>query len=309
MTSKIRCVDWSVEKAEERIERGKNEKDPYILAFSQGCLHAEYMNEDLFTTQTKETSLFRGLGKSHMIWQCISEGIDYMYIDTGYFGNQYTKKYHRIAYNNLQTLNHINDKEIRKRFQDEFGEKWQLIYSMKKPILKFNIKRRPTNSSKKILIVPPSQKVFNHFGGDAGTYTKRLIQKIQQITNREVEVRKKLARSERVGYSLQDQLRSGKYHCMITFNSIASLESVSVGVPAIVLGPNAGSYLSETKLSNIENPYYPEHREIFSHLNYLNWCQFTNEEMKTEWCHRVIKCLQGDVEPGKFVISRDFTDD
>jgi hypothetical protein len=29
-----------------------------------------------------------------------------MYIDTGYFGNLTTKKWHRIAKNNLQTLDH-----------------------------------------------------------------------------------------------------------------------------------------------------------------------------------------------------------
>ena len=40
------------------------------------------------------------------------------YIDTGYFGNQNTKQYHRIAYNNLQTLNHLSKEEIEDRLSN-----------------------------------------------------------------------------------------------------------------------------------------------------------------------------------------------
>ena len=43
-----------------------------------------------------------------------------LYIDTGYFGNQITKKYHRIAYNNLQTLNHLSKEEIEDRLAQSF---------------------------------------------------------------------------------------------------------------------------------------------------------------------------------------------
>jgi hypothetical protein len=89
----------------------------------------------------------------------------------------------------------------------------------------------------KILVVPPSQKVFNHFGGDAKEYTDKLIEKIKTITDRKVEVREKVGRSERLNFTVQDQLKTGEYHCLVTFNSIASIESVLVGMPAIVLGP------------------------------------------------------------------------
>ena len=112
-----------------------------------------------------------------------------------------------------------------------------------------------------------------------------------------MEVRVKLSRSERIDYSLQDQLRKGKYHCIVTYNSIASLESITVGVPAIVLGPNAGGYLSETNIENIEKPYWAGAEKIFNHIDYLKWCQYTGDEMKKEFAHRIIKCLQGDEKP------------
>ena len=79
-----------------------------------------------------------------------------------------------------------------------------------------------------------------------------------------------------------------------------------MGVPAVVLGPNAGSYLSEKDLKNIDKPYYPNIDDLFDHLDYLKWCQFTGEEMRLEYTHKVIEALQGDEKPLKFKISEDF---
>tara|TARA_Y100001973_G_scaffold106769_1_gene187385 strand:+ start:1686 stop:2606 length:921 start_codon:yes stop_codon:yes gene_type:complete len=292
-----RCVDWSLLKADERVKNGKNAVDPYIHSFSQGC-NGKYINDDYFDVTDKTTCVFRGLGKSPMIWDCIKNNIDFLYIDTGYFGNQITKVWHRIAYNNLQTLNHLTKEEIEDKLATEFtGDSLNKVLQMRRPIIRWKLEEREYHEKKKILIVPPSQKVFNHFGGVAHKYTKALIKNLKKITNREIEVRAKLSRSERIDYSLQDQLRKGKYHCIITYNSIASLESITVGVPAIVLGPNAGEYLSETNIENIEKPYWAGSEKIFNHIDYLKWCQFTGDEMKKEFTHRVIKTLQGAEKP------------
>jgi len=303
-----RCVDWSVEKATEREKKGKNRIDPYIDSFCQGC-DGIYLNDDKFNVVEKMPCVFRGLGKTEMIWDCINNDINFLYIDTGYMGNANTKLYHRIALNNLQTLNHLKPQEVKDRIFAIYDGRPQVagkVYVSKRPLLRWNLKVREPHAKKKILIVPPSQKVFNHFGGNAPIYTKKLIQKIKEISNREVEVRKKLSRAERINFSLQDQLRRGKYHCIVTFNSIASIEAVSMGVPAVVLGPNAGSYLSELNLKNIDNPYYPSIDDIFDHLDYLKWCQFTGDEMKKDYTHKVIEALQGDEKPVKFKISEDF---
>ena len=301
-----RCVDWSKEKADERVSKGKNAIDPYINSFSKGC-QGKYINDDDFNTDDKTPCVFRGLGKSPMIWDCIENNIDYLYIDTGYFGNQNTKQWHRIAYNNLQTLNHLPKEEIEDRLSTEFSSlEIYNVRTMRRDIVRWDLKEREYHDKKKILIVPPSQKVFNHFGGVAQKYTEQLIEKIKKLTNREIEIRAKLSRSERIDYTLQDQLRKGKYHCIVTYNSIASLESITVGVPAVVLGPNAGGYLSETNLDNIEKPYWAGAEKIFNHIDYLKWCQFTVTEMKTDYAHRIIKCLQGDVKPYKEKIADEY---
>ena len=300
-----RCVDWGSDKAEERFDKGKNRHDPYIVSMSIGT-NGIYMNDEKLDLENDDRPcIFRGLGKSPHIHKCIEKNIPFMYIDTGYFGNGKRKQYHRIAYNNLQTLNHRNNKDISKILIDGLGYKnYKDVFFSRFPKIMGctydDFKIEKCIRGDKILIVPPSQKVFNHFGGDAKEYTDKLIEKIKTITDRKIEVREKIGRSERLNFTVQDQLRTGDYHCLVTFNSIASIESVLVGMPAIILGPNAGEKLSETKLENIEEPFYPDFNTIRDHIFYLSLCQFTSEEMQSVVTKRTIELLQGDQKPNNF---------
>ena len=72
------------------------------------------------------------------------------------------------------------------------------------------------------------------------------------------------------------------------------------GFPATTLGPNAGSYLSNTSIKNIDDPRYPKTETIQAHMFYLSLCQFTSEEMASGWAFKVIDQLQGDQKPNKF---------
>ena len=112
----IRAVDWATDKADEREKKGKNRTDPYIAACAQGITDCEYTRtERLDLDKDKSPCIFRGLGKSPLIHKCIEKNVDFYYIDTGYFGNFATKKWHRISKNNLQTLNHVSGSEIYKK--------------------------------------------------------------------------------------------------------------------------------------------------------------------------------------------------
>jgi hypothetical protein len=315
-----RCVDWDSKKGEERFERGKNRYDPYIVSMTTGTNGIYMGSEKLDLEEDDSPCIFRGLGKSPLIHKCIEKGIDYMYIDTGYFGNGKKKQYHRVAFNNLQTLNHrsidsvkklltsgIGDKETRayfKRADDIFnsGQAFENWYKTGDIQHLDTVPLENVERGEKILVVPPSQKVFNHFGGEAIEWTNKLIENIKKVTDRPIEIREKVGRSERQNFSLQDQLRTGEYHCIVTFNSIASVEAVTVGVPAIVLGPNAGSYLSETKLENIDTPFFPDKKQIIEHMFYLSCCQFTAEQMQSIITKRTIELLQGDQTPGALTI-------
>jgi hypothetical protein len=83
-------------------------------------------------------------------------------------------------------------------------------------------------------------------------------------------------------------------HCLVTFNSITAVEAIINGCPAITLGPNAASYLTENKIDNIENPYYPDEDKIREHLLYLTACQFKKEEFLDNYAIETVNALQHD---------------
>ena len=154
--------------------------------------------------------------------------------------------------------------------------------------------------SNRILLVPPSQKVFNHFGGDAGEWTEKFLKEAKEYTSKEIVLRPKVSRSDRLNFSVQTQLIKEGFDSLITFNSIASIEAIMKGFPATTLGPNAGSYLSNTSIKNIDDPRYPKTETIQAHMFYLSLCQFTSEEMASGWAFKVINQLQGAQKPNKF---------
>jgi len=308
----IRCVDWDTEKANEREARGKNRGDPYILAMSQGLGECEYVrSEHLDLENDKSPCVFRGLGKSPLIHKCIEKGIDFYYIDTGYFGNFTRKTWHRIAKNNLQTIGHktfddiftlltkkdnnnervLHHKEFNGWVIERFGKVLGNFNS-------FNVERR--TRSNKILLVPPSQKVFNHFGANAEEWIENKMNEFKQYTNKQIVLRPKGGRAERLNYTVQRQLIEENFDSLITFNSIASLEAIVKGFPATVLGPNAGSFLSNTDITKIDDPRWPKLFDIKNHLLYLSLCQFTSEEMSNGFAWKIIRQLQKDLKPIEF---------
>ena len=300
----IRCVDWDTEKANEREARGKNRSDPYIMAMANGTPNGEYIrDENLNLDKNRSPCVFRGLGKSPHIHKCIANNIDYYYIDTGYFGNFQTKVWHRIVKNNVQTLNTQTrewciDKlkaTIGKKSEEILDQRFAKIFGRYEVLDYYRRERGNT-----ILVVPPSQKVFNHFGGDAEKWLEDHLKEFKKYTNKNIVVREKKSRGERTGFTLQDQLKNGTYDSIITFNSIASLEAIQVGFPATVLGPNAGSILSNTDITKIDNPKYPKSNEIKNHFYYLALCQFTSEEMLSGFAYSTIERLQGDQKPNNF---------
>jgi hypothetical protein len=74
-------------------------------------------------------------------------------------------------------------------------------------------------------------------------------------------------------------------HCLITYNSVAAVEAVMLGKPAICLGPNAASVVASTDLAEVENPKFPTDDEREAWLRHLSYSQFTFMEMSngTAW--------------------------
>lgn len=249
--------------------------DPYLRGFITGAggVESTWDNEK----DTNSILVIRGLGggSQKAIKHCWDTGRPFYAIDTGYFGNNKHKTWHRITYNALQNMSAITARDD-KRLTMQLGN-WSDIYK------KFT-------SGRKILVCPPSDKVMKMFDqGTAQEWTDRLVVQLKELTDRPIEIRMKPIRSERVSTKTIQQALADDVHCLITYNSIAATEALMEGKPAITLGPNAAQLICETDLANIENPKIPTDDEMYSFLKHLSYSQFTQPEMENGTAWRILQ--------------------
>jgi hypothetical protein len=223
-------------------------------------------------TNAKLPLVVRGVTSKTEIELCVNNNRDYYYIDTGYVGNfpgpynqQGKKIWHRVVKNDLQHCKTI----------DLPDDRWKKLLE-KNPILRWPGWK---DYNQKILLVLPNPKACNFYNIDCDTWIKETTDKIKTYSNLPIEVRVKGSRSERNhGYSIYSAFDTGVY-ATVSFNSIASLESVLYGIPAFVTVPCAASPLASNDLSLLKNPYKPELEIINNHCKTLSYGQFTQEEL------------------------------
>jgi hypothetical protein len=250
------------------------------------------VNKDTFNTNDKTPIVFRGMARSPFIKECIKNNIDFYYVDTGYFPQKY-KLWHRFTKNNFQVLNHLSITELNQRtninlIKNKFYKIMDKSFDIFKPKNKV--------SGSKILIAPPTSKVFKHYNYKVNQWVSETVEKIKKFTDKEIIVREKpKSRQVRIYKDkFLDQLKTDNIHCVITFSSIISIESILNGYPVITLGPNAASYLSESKIENIDNPYFPDEDKIREHMLYLSACQFEKEDFSSGYALKTVNELQQD---------------
>lgn len=216
--------------------------------------------------------IIRGLGSGSKkaIIHCWETNRTFYAMDSGYFGNKKIKKWHRITKNNLQNLGPIIERP---------SDRLELMgYKFKK-----------FTDGKKILICPPSEKVMNLFGQvPPEEWVANTIEELKQYTDRPIEIRLKPNRSERVSTNTIEQALADDVHCLITYNSIAAVEALMFGKPAIALGPNAAQVLCNSKLSDVENLYKPAKDEMFAFVKHLSYAQFSREDMLNGTAWRIL---------------------
>jgi len=220
----------------------------------------------------------RGVTSKSEIVECKKTHRDFYYIDTGYLGNfpsvgntSGKKVWHRIVKNDLQHTApvHVSSDRWERLVNQDDRLKWQ---GWKK-------------FDKKILLVLPNPKACRYYDIDCDQWILETTEKIKTYSNLPIEVRVKGARSERNhGYSIYDAFNSGVY-ATVSFNSIASLESVLYGIPAFVSVDCAASTLASTDLSTLPNPFRPSIEDITNMCKTLAYGQFTHEEIAngTAW--------------------------
>lgn len=235
-------------------------------------------NKCVVTGEGTKPLVVRGVTSKSEIENCKSNGRDFYYIDTGYVGNfpspgnpSGKKIWHRVVKNNLQHFKSVNVPQD--RWNNLLKQDPRLNWSGWKT---FN---------KKILLVLPNPKACRYYNIDCDSWIQETTEKIKTYSNLPIEVRVKGSRSERNhGYSIYSAFDSGVY-ATVSFNSIASLESVLYGIPAYVSVDCAASPLASNDLSTLKNPYRPTSDEIIKMCKTISYGQFTVEELSngTAW--------------------------
>ncbi len=213
----------------------------------------------------------RGVTSKTEIVHCQERNRDFYYIDTGYIGNfpspgnsSGKKIWHRVVKNDLQHVNPVNVPT----------DRWQKLVTQDPRLNWAGWK----NYNKKILLVLPNPKACRYYDIDCDQWVAETTEKIKTYSNLPIEVRVKGSRSERNhGYSIYSAFDSGVY-ATVSFNSIASLESVLYGIPAYVSVPCAASTLASTDLSTLGNPFKPTADSILKMCHTLAYGQYTQEE-------------------------------
>ena len=244
--------------------------DVYLRSFILGSFgHISSWDRE---KETNNTLVIRGLGggSQKAIKHCWETGRTFYAIDTGYFGNDKKKFWHRVTKNGLQNTGPIISRK---------SDRLQHI----------GYEFVPFTPGRKILVCPPSEKVMNLWGQpDPETWTQQVVEELKQYTDRPIEVRLKPIRSERITTKTIDQALKEDVHCLITYNSIAATEALMNGKPAIALGPNAASVLCNNDLRKVEHLNIPSKDDMYEFMAHLSYCQFTQAEMESGYAWQIV---------------------
>ena len=213
----------------------------------------------------------RGIAKKKVMHKALKDKRDFYYIDTGYFGNAKTKRYHRISKNSLQFNLPIDNNCPDDRF------------------IKTGVTIKRKTPGKNILLCPPSQKALSYWGVNLQEWIESTTQEIAEHTDRPIVIREKQNRHIRTNDDTMEMALANDIHCMVTYNSIAAVESLILGKPVFTMGPNAAEPLANTDLSRIENPLIPTVDRIRQFCCNLAYAQFTPEEMINGTAWRILQ--------------------
>lgn len=248
----------------------KNGEDSYINMFAAGLGEPVVDTEHFIYENSKDPIVLRGILKHKIMKQCWQDKRTFYYIDTGYFGNERTvqnpqgwKYWHRIVKNNLQ------HGEIIPRPDDRFR--------------KFNKEFQPwKKDGRKILIAKPDIKPCKFYDIDLDQWVYDTVETLKKYTDRPIEVRERAPkREDRITTDTLQKALDNDVFALVTFNSVAAIESVFHGIPAFTLAPaNAASPVSLQDLSQIEKPYYPDTDKLYAWACHLSYGQFHVSELR-----------------------------
>lgn len=217
--------------------------------------------------------LIRSMGKKRLIHRCWETAHPFYYMDSGYVGNYKStsnpngwKLWHRIVKNNVQHGVIV----------DRPNDRWHK--------LDYIIENRKTGTH--ILLVTPSEKPCKFYGIDRNVWVSNTVAEIKKYTDRPIQIRDKTVRQERINKTIFEDLDD--CHAVVTYQSIAAVESVLYGVPAFTLAPTAADSVCDKDLSLIETPTQQDTDKIYAWACHLAYGQFHIDEMRDGRAYKIL---------------------
>jgi len=260
----------------------KNNQDEYINMLAQSA-GAEPTDSDYFDFHydvevDHRKLVLRGILKHKIMHRCWEGNHDFWYVDSGYAGNNATatnprgiKIYHRIVKNDLQ------HKEIQPRPADRWA--------------KLGITLQPRRHGRRIIVAAPDEKPCRFYGIDQQQWVEDTVAKIKQLTDRPVEVRQRAPkRIDRVATAPLSQELANDVHALVTFNSVAAVESIFAGVPAFVLAPtHVAAPVANTTLDSIEDPFWADKDKLDAWCHSMAYGQYHVKELRNGTAFRMMQ--------------------
>ena len=120
---------------------------------------------------------------------------------------------------------------------------------------------------------------------------QQTIEEIKKYTNRPIIVRQRAPkRIDRVTTAPLQQVLTQDVHALVTFNSVAAVESILSGVPAFVLAPSHIAHpVANTQLSQIENPYWADQDKLNAWCHSMAYGQYHVRELRDGTAFRMMQ--------------------
>jgi hypothetical protein len=225
--------------------------------------------------------LTRGIASGNYIDYIKEKGIDFYFMETGYFGNyscegnpNARKLWHRIVKNAMQHEKILNVPSDRWEAMCKYDTRLQW--------------RGWKKTGSKILVVAPSEKPCKYYGINHIDWINNTVAELKKHTDREIVIREKGSRTERTSSSIIYDAFDQDIYAVVTYNSIAAAEAVAYGIPAFAMAPTCAKSVTLDDLSKIETPYYPDPDFVHRWLSSLAYGQFHLDEMLTGKAWRMV---------------------
>jgi hypothetical protein len=251
--------------------------DAIIKDFLKG-VNGEYDTWENIKNGTIDNNVvIRGMTERKVIHECWQKNRNFYYIDTGYIGNLHKKKWlHRVVKNNVQHTTYTAMPAD--RYQRLCAYYPEVNFHGWKP------------EGKNILLVTPSEKPCKFYNITRDDWIKSTTETLKKYTDRPIVVRDKGLRRDRIqGNSLWAQLDKDNIYAVVTYQSIAAIESICHGVPAFTLAPTAADSMTLKDLSQIEKPLKAEATEVKRWLCWLAYCQYSVAEFQDGTANKIIQ--------------------